>query len=69
MLSPEQKRQAVQAAKEIQWHRAQLKRWEPLYQKAIQAGDENEATGIAAVMDMHNLAIEAARQVLESLGL
>jgi hypothetical protein len=69
VLSPGQQQQAVQAARDIHWHRTQLERWEPLYQKAVQAGDVTEATGIASIIEMHNSALEEAQRTLGSSGL
>jgi hypothetical protein len=68
MLSPEQEERAVQAAREIEWHRTQVKRWELLYQGAVQVGDLEEARGIAGMIDWHNQAIEAAQRILGTLG-
>lgn len=68
-LTPAQQAQAKQAAGNILWHQQQIARWEPLYKDATQAGNVEEAQNIAGVIDMHQQAIDSARQTLADLGL
>ncbi len=67
-LTPAQKQEAAQAAKDAIWHDEQIERLSQAYDKAKEAGDFGEMTAITGVIDAHRARAEEVREALKKLG-
>jgi protein-disulfide isomerase-like protein with CxxC motif len=67
-LTPEQKEEAAQAARDAIWHDDQIERLSQAYDKAKDANDFDEMTAISGVIDAHKARADEARKALKKLG-